>query len=156
MNDGIMSTNVLPNVGFIFNVCEKSLKYTKVTGTKTGAVPSSGRNAMIAMGERSGETSRNRPNDNNARHFPQRTSFGVRRAEGPPALWSPLRHIVFTLPIVRQPSRKTFPNMSGVGGATDPHTKATLGMLKVRHTPVAVAANVDPPLTPQPQPPWQF
>ena len=34
-----MSTNVLSNVGLILNVCEKSPKNTKVTGTKTGAVP---------------------------------------------------------------------------------------------------------------------
>ena len=34
-----MSTNVLSNVGLILNVCEKNPKNTKVTGTKTGAVP---------------------------------------------------------------------------------------------------------------------
>jgi hypothetical protein len=34
-----MSTNVLSNVGLILNVCEKSSKNTKVTRTKTGAVP---------------------------------------------------------------------------------------------------------------------
>ena len=34
-----MSTNVLSNVGLIFNVCEKSPRNTKVIGTETGAVP---------------------------------------------------------------------------------------------------------------------
>ncbi len=34
-----MSTNLLSNVGLFFNVCEKSPRNTKVTGTITGAVP---------------------------------------------------------------------------------------------------------------------
>ena len=37
----------------------------------------------------------------------------------------------FTLPIVRQPSGKTFPNMSGTGGAADPRVKAAVRMMKV-------------------------
>ena len=40
----------------------------------------------------------------------------------------------FTLPIVRQPSGKTFPNMSGTGGAADPRVKAAVRMMKAHPT----------------------
>jgi len=40
----------------------------------------------------------------------------------------------FTLPIVRQPSGKIFPNMSGTGGAADPRVKVALRMLKEHPT----------------------
>ena len=39
-----------------------------------------------------------------------------------------------TLPIVRQPSGKTFPNMSGTGGAADPRVKAAVRMMKAHPT----------------------
>ena len=41
---------------------------------------------------------------------------------------------LFTLPIVRQASGKTFPNMSGTGGAADPRVKAAVRMMKVHAT----------------------
>jgi hypothetical protein len=41
---------------------------------------------------------------------------------------------LFTLPIVRQASGKTFPNMSGTGGAADPHVKAAVRIMKVHTT----------------------
>jgi hypothetical protein len=37
----------------------------------------------------------------------------------------------FTLLIVRQPSGKIFPNMSGTGGAAGPRIKAAVHMMKV-------------------------
>ena len=37
----------------------------------------------------------------------------------------------FTLPIVRQPSGKKFPNMLGTGGAADPRVKVAVRMMKV-------------------------
>ena len=40
----------------------------------------------------------------------------------------------FTLPIVRQPSGKTFPNMLGTGGAADPRVKVAVRMMKVHPT----------------------
>jgi len=40
----------------------------------------------------------------------------------------------FTLPIIRQASGKTFPNMSGTGGAADPRVKAAVRMMKVHAT----------------------
>jgi len=40
----------------------------------------------------------------------------------------------FTLPIVRQPSGKTFPNMSGTGGAADLRVKAAVCMMKAHPT----------------------
>jgi hypothetical protein len=41
---------------------------------------------------------------------------------------------LFTLPIVRQASGKTFPNMSGTGGAVDPRVKSAVRMMKVHAT----------------------
>jgi len=41
---------------------------------------------------------------------------------------------LFTLPIVRQVSGKTFPNMSGTGGAANPRVKAAVRMMKVHAT----------------------
>ena len=41
---------------------------------------------------------------------------------------------LFTLLIVRQASGKTFPNMSGTGGAADPRVKAAVRMMKVHAT----------------------
>ena len=40
----------------------------------------------------------------------------------------------FTLPIVRQPSGRTFPNMPGTGGAADPRVKAAVHMMKAHPT----------------------
>ena len=41
---------------------------------------------------------------------------------------------LFTLPIVRQASRKSFPNMSVTGGAADSRVKAAVRMMKVHPT----------------------
>ena len=41
---------------------------------------------------------------------------------------------LFTLPIVRQASGKTLPNMSGTGGAADPRVKAAVRMMKAHPT----------------------
>jgi len=41
---------------------------------------------------------------------------------------------LFTLPIVRQASGKTFPSMSGTGGAADPRVKVAVRMMKVHAT----------------------
>jgi hypothetical protein len=47
---------------------------------------------------------------------------------------STFAHHFTALPIVRQPSGKTFPNMPGTGGAADSSIKAAVRMMKVHPT----------------------
>ena len=76
-----MSTNLLSNVGLIFNVCEKSPRNTKVTGTITGAVPWPIKSVFPEL---------NRPPRYRTRHRNGRCTFPTQPFSSPPSSSRPL------------------------------------------------------------------